>query len=345
MTDKSTPTLGNPPLPQVSYTSISTYMRCGWLWTKQYQEKLRSVKPSYNMAMGTLVHRILADAILRHANGGKLWVPTTAREIHDAYIAGFESHLSEEERNDLFTGIEIAHRALLDLNIDENWETVKHPDGSFLVEKELRWIDGGIEYISVVDWVAKNKHTGQIWLFDFKVRGSIQSSDTQETNVQFALYQWIMKKQGIDVLGTVTHQIRAALPQAPSVNKDGSISRTRIVTDWATYSKTVLERGKRIEEYADMQEKMSVFFSSSYYYRSEKEIDGFYQRVIRPVAVAIVATMNGHLVPYRSMTTLNCNGCNVRDLCLADVRGEVEEYKVLRETYFTSSDEVFVLEV
>lgn len=73
-----------------------------------------------------------------------------------------------------------------------------------------------------------------IWIVDHKTTKSIPSADWRIEDLQSTVYYWAMKEVGYDVKGFIYNYIRTKDPTVPSINKDGSISRRRIDTDFYT---------------------------------------------------------------------------------------------------------------
>jgi len=119
--------------------------------------------------------------------------------VEDGVRKGVESWKEQElARDDLFEeeieaihqvgadAEQIAIRALRKLPIDE-WETVMDPAGIPMIEYHFTIpLKGWGGFHGYIDWVGRHKPTGQIWLVDWKVRGSFQPYEAEEVNLQNA---------------------------------------------------------------------------------------------------------------------------------------------------------------
>lgn len=325
--------------PLLSFSQISTYLRCRQAWWYIYQENLVPRVDARPLSLGSAVHMGLAAA-LRGCHCG--WVP-----VENGVRKGVQSWREQElARSDLFEeeiiaihqvateAEQIAIRTLRNLPIDE-WETVTDPAGIPMIEYHFTIpLKGWGGFHGYIDWVGRHKPTGQIWLVDWKVRGSFQPYEAEEVNLQNAAYQYaifrILRKLPV---GTITFQISDKPPARPKLNKDGTMSRALIKTDWETYKAALLEAGLNPDDYLDMAEKLSTveFFRPVKEYRTLHTVRRIWKEVIEPTAREI---RRSNKIVVRNLGHRTCNGCAYRQLCLAELSGEDARY--IRETHYRS---------
>ena len=323
--------------PLLSFSQISTYLRCRQTWRYIYQENLAPRVDARPLSLGSAVHMGLAAA-LRECHCGQM-------SVEDGVRKGVESWRERElARDDLFEEeIEAIHQVAADaeqlairtlhkLPIDE-WETVTDPAGIPMIEYHFTVpLKGWGGFHGYIDWVGRHKPTGQVWLVDWKVRGSFQPYEAEEVNLQNAAYQYaifrILRKSPV---GTITFQISNKPPAKPKLNKDGTMSRALIKTDWETYKAALLEAGLNPDDYLDMAEKLSTveFFRPAKEYRTLDTVRRVWKEVVEPTAREIRRSTK---IVVRNLGHRTCNGCAYRQLCLAELAGEDTEY--IRETHY-----------
>ena len=323
--------------PLLSFSQISTYLRCHQEWWYAYQENLVPRMDARPLSLGSAVHMGLATA-LREYHCSRM-------SVEDGVRKGVESWKEQElARGDLFEEeIEAVHQVAVDaeqiairtlrkLPIDE-WETVTDPAGIPMIEYHFTIpLKGWGGFHGYIDWVGWHKPTGQIWLVDWKVRKSFQPHEAEEVNLQNAAYQYaifrVLRKPPV---GTITFQISGKPPAKPKLNKDGTMSRALVKTDWETYKVALLEAGLNPDDYLDMAEKLSTveFFRPVKEYRTLDTVHRVWKEIIEPTAREI---RRSNKIVVRNLGHRTCNGCAYRQLCLAELGGEDAEY--IRETHY-----------
>ncbi len=323
--------------PFLSFSQISTYLRCRQGWRYIYQENLVPRVDARSLSLGSAVHMGLATALREYYYG--------RMSVEDGVRKGVESWKEQElAREGLFEeeieaiyqvaadAEQIAIRTLRKLPIDE-WETVTDPSGIPMIECYFTIpLKGWGGFHGYIDWVGRHKPTGQIWLVDWKVRKSFQPHEAEEVNLQNAAYQYaifrILRKPPV---GTIAFQISDKPPAKPKLNKDGTMSRALIKTDWETYKAALLEAGLNPDDYLDMAEKLSTveFFRPVKEYRTLDMVRRVWKEVIEPTAREI---QRSNKIVVRNLGHRTCNGCVYRQLCLAELGGEDAEY--IRETHY-----------
>jgi len=172
---------------------------------------------------------------------------------------------------------------------------------------------------------------GKLWLMEHKFpQRSFRGPEDLELDGQIGVYQYAAHRLGYKVVGTIYNQLLARLPAEPAVNKDGTLSKAKVYTDWQTYSAAVTRKGLNIADYADMQFKLAEFefFRRDHIYRPGIEIRLFTRDMERRIW-----DMRGaqrHI--YRSESYLVCGRCPYRELCLESVKGGDTEY-IIREQF------------
>jgi hypothetical protein len=162
------------------------------------------------------------------------------------------------------------------------------------------------------------------WLTDFKTRGQLQDDSSEETNLQHPVYQYVATANGVPISGSVTFQIINKAPAIPKMNKDRTMSRSVIATDWDTYEAALIRNGLNPKLYLDVKAKLNKeFVRVTRCFRSEEEVSRVWHSIILPAAWEMA---NG-VQPIRSMGHFTCMNCAVRPICMASLKNyDTQEY-------------------
>ena len=172
-----------------------------------------------------------------------------------------------------------------------------------------------------IDAILLDKTTGFLWCTDYKFRKSLSPDEEEANNVQNAVYTYACNKMGIPVTGTMTWQHVNTPAAVPSVNKNGTISRTKIKTTWGKYAHFCVTHGQDPEVYrAEMEPKLAdnEFYRATYEYRNPEFIKSVWNDVIVPASYAVKSARTKK--NYRSLYPWNCKMCQYQSLCQAELR-------------------------
>lgn len=311
------------------------------------------------MRRGTLVHAGLQFALwwdradlmaARGINGQRVRPPHSAEAWGEAAIRNAQAvwldsdelrgHVTDEMRQGAVEqcdqAVAIFRRVWAFLDVGRKWETVCLPDGTPLIEYQMRapgLIPGGhfVGAQGTLDWVARDLETGHIWLFDFKTQKALQSDDYHSIQLQAPLYQYLlMRDAGLKVAGTATLQIRAAIPAVPTMNKTKAkgqdkpgMSRAKCATTPEIYRQALLDNGLDPCDYADVIAELKPFDRISKYYRSREHVMqavGDLQNM-----GALIGRAHDHGEWPRNANPFSCRGCSHREYCEAELNGEDTE--------------------
>ena len=310
---------------QGSFSQAQELHNCEWRWWfgRQYQAVERNAPPD----LGTAVHLGIAE-VLRGND------PLEA--IHQ---------WGDQERTRLEKFDEIAPEAVNDgFDILAEVE-MKAP---YLVQRWKHWwdqdcggwtihmIDGkpAIEYPFqvqtergifnfIVDVLTQDPN-GALWVLDWKVRQQFLAVESEESNLQKGLYQWGLAKLGIQTIGSAIVQIYPEAPGVPSVNKNGTISRTKIRTTWDAYRETCLANGQNPDDYLDQKEKIEAagweWFKMNRVYRTAKMWNAMAEHILWPTLERGKAIHAGS-TPIRAMSQYRCTNCWAKFPCHESLQG------------------------
>lgn len=310
---------------KLSYSRLMEYNNCGYRWNLRYMRKIQRRTESRPMTLGSAVHVGMqavfsgedfkkAINLWKHQNLENQIIPVLHEDIESVNeeITAMYEEVSQ-------TAEEIVERTLKYFSPDD-WEVVVK-DGKRMVEVHFEsFVFDGIMYQGFVDLIATEKATGQNWLIDYKVRKTLQPDSDEEVNLQMASYQYLAKKAGIDTVGTIAVQILAKPNSKPKINKDGSMSKAKIATDWFTYKQALIENGLNPADYEEeMKSKLdSDFVRQSRAYRSAEEVQNIWDEIIRNMVVNYYS----FIPTFRKPNSMNCKTCWAREFCLEELRGQ-----------------------
>lgn len=307
---------------RISYSRVMQYLNCGYKYWFNYVMGYTSIISDQAPTLGSAGHEGMAAGILGRS------VDQALEEWANNYVINHSLYNLEDEeimgtlvsmtQDVIHQASIIVPRALDDLHL-EDWETIEY-NGHPMVEMKclvpLRGWPGG--FVAVLDWVAKYKPTQMTWLIDHKFRKQLQDEDSEEVNLQMPSYQKILMDYGIPTVGSMSNQILAKLPSEPKLNKDGSMSRSKIATTWDKYKECLLVNGLDPNNYVEMKDKLTTeFFRQVYSYRSPAQVMNTWDNVIEKTANEMAFQPSF----VRNLGHLGCKKCWVRDYCMEELRG------------------------
>lgn len=301
------------------FSQINQYQKCRKAHKYAYRQNLVPIVTKRALAIGTCAHASLEANI--KGESSEEYVMNVFAEY--ASVKGVTDEDIAKYREIAELGLEIGNNAWDFLG--NRFETVVH-DGIPLIEQRMRtFLPDGTVYHGSQDWVARDRNTGLVWLFDHKTRQTFLPDWTEELDLQLSSYQKILHDNGVHTDGTIKFQMKNAPPSKPKLNKpkkDGTqaMSRAYIRTTWDIYKEALLEAGL---DPADYQEEMEPKFADVEFFRltralrTPEEVERVWNEVVIPVSDEIV----NRPTEIRVMSFMACNMCSYRELCLEELKG------------------------
>jgi RecB family exonuclease len=315
-----------PQLDHISFSEVSSYRRCPKAWEYRYKQRIKRKFKGVRLLRGEILHEMLNayvnSKIIKGYNGNDPW------DVLDEYADKFGAYFEEERElhgdiigdcGTIFEGYLRKYRR----------DTLTYEASEIKVEFDLSKLGSGalpVKFIGFIDKIARDPQKRR-WIVDHKFLKSIPTADDRFAELQLLLYVWAYgmenPKEALD--GVCWDYARAKAPTEPEVLKSGELSkRKNLDCDPYTYLKVVRREGLDDKKYVDMLELLAG-----------KE-DTFFERVFlpKPSTDMIIEVVNdflqsaaeiqakrdgGHCA--RSMSSFNCNTCEFRTLCEAEVRG------------------------
>jgi len=311
---------------QVSFSEVSSYRRCAKAWEYRYLKRLKRKFKGVRLLRGEILHEMLNayvnQKIIKGYDGNDPW------DVLEEYSEKFGAYFEEEKDmhgdiigdcGKIFEGYLRKYRK----------DPLTYVGSEIKVEIDLSKLGSGalpVTFIGFIDKVARDQQE-RLWLMDHKFLKSIPTADDRFAELQLLIYVWAVgmqdPKEHLD--GVCWDYARAKAPTEPEVLKNKSLSkRKNLDCDPYTYLKVIRREGLDATQYVDMLELL------------EGKEDTFFERVFLPTPSTdmIIEVVNDFLQTTgeiqakrdggrcaRSMSSFNCNTCEFRTLCEAEVRG------------------------
>lgn len=306
----------------IRYSQIAQFLKCKKSYDYNYVQNLEPLRIHEKMFLGTAIHAGIEAFFL-----GKD-VVQVVEEICNKQLE--KEGLQEEDIENISiirkSALDIVPRAI-DFLPGWEWEPIVI-NGKKAIEYQFSYKIPEFEdvtFTGTVDLIARHKPTDQVFIIDHKTRGTLKGEDDEQYNLQLAVYQYILGKLGVPVIGTAIYQIKSDPLVTPKINKNFTMSRAKIATTWEFYKRCLLENNLDPVEYEfEMKPKLDAgeFFRLNKIFRSEKTINNIWSRVVIPTIDDIINT--SEYVP--SITPGNCNYCQYSSLCNAEIDGSDTDY-------------------
>lgn len=302
----------------VSWSEIQAWCTCRMRWHWSYEVGIVPKRVERAPSVGSCGHAAVA-AILRGEDWKRAVSTWLERELHKRPL--FDEEIAERVSvADLVMGIMPRYLN----NYQDEFEPV-------LVEHRFEIPIRGIgaKLIGYWDGIVRGKD-GKLWLLEHKYpQQRFRSAEDLELDGQIGVYQYAAHRLGYKVIGTIYNQLLARVPAEPKVNKDGTLSRARVCTDWQTYRDFAVKQGQDPVEYAEMEAKLADFrfFQRDHIYRPLIEVRLFTRDMER--RIWDMRSSKKHI--YRSESFIVCGRCPYRELCLESVKGGDTEYIIANQ--------------
>jgi len=304
-------------MPSTSWSEVNLFRKCMQAHHYRYAERLTRKRPILPMLRGKILHEMLHN----HVMSKKIRdFPEDAWAALEKYAEEFKTFFAEEkeEHGDIIGEIERIFLAYVKKYKDDD---LKYEESEIFVATDIM---ADFRFIGYIDKVAVDMHKRR-WLMDHKFHASIPGAEDRFHELQLILYIWAWNRWQSDkpADGIVWDYVRTTPPTLPDVLKNGELSqRANIRCDRATYEGEIKHHKLDPKPYQPFLKKL------------EKNDLMFFERVFLPApsqpqimkivddfrtTTAMIENLKG--IHPRSMSKFNCQGCEFKQLCEADVRG------------------------
>lgn len=326
----------------LSASQITQFLKCRKAWSYSYRENLTTRVERPYITIGKLCHigmqhafkeKYRQDTINKYNEAACICVGK--HEILKAFNLYMSENCFLEEEIPALKQLEfdsevIFERTFKSMN-PENLEVVDI-DGKPGIElhfkipiTKTKWLHG------FIDAILKDKTTNEVWIMDYKFRKSLADADDEAFNMQNATYMYAAKYLGLQLTGTITYQSLNQVPAIPALNKNGTVSRAKIKTDWETYSAFLEIHGQNPEDYAEeMIPKLAdiEWIRPIKEFRNEETLKRIWKEVIVSASDQIFKAYKAKTdkTCIKSMFAFNCKMCQFAQLCQGELRNYDASY-------------------
>lgn len=317
---------------------IKVFNRCPKQYEYKYIDLLEPKRKSRPLFLGSWVH----SALETHYTKGD-W-----RVGHKLYVDQWNKLFKEEKLALQVKGkklgaplpelVERIIKSYLWYYRDDGWKPVMVEQ---ILEVETPLVIKGKRFVfkGRLDLVVEDDE-GLLWLVDHKTASTIpQATSFHAMDPQLMLYPWAAKIQyGIDLAGIVYNYVKSKPPSIPKLNKDKSLSRRKISTDYPTLVRFLKANGYDINDFREVLiplRKKSDFLRR---YRLPRE--PFVTKEILKDTLSTVKRIEDTKRFVRVITRDCSRQCAYHNLCRAELNGF--DTQMMRTSDFVIGEEDYV---
>ena len=328
---------------RVSFSEISSFRRCQKAWQYRYVDRIKRKRKGVRLLKGSILHDML-DVYIK-AKMEKGYDGDDPWDVLDRYGEEYATYFEEEreEYGDIIGDCGSIFEGYL-----RKWrrDPLKYTHSETPVELDLGELSNGalpIKFLGIIDKIATDSK-GRRWIMDHKFLKSIPTADDRFSELQLLIYYWAWNTQYPDdeVDGVCWDYARSKAPTIPKLLKSGELSQAKnIDCDAYTYLKTIREHRLDEKKYVDMLDllmgKEDTFFERVFVAAPSAAMTGEVVNDFLETTREIQFKRRGNRCA-RSMSSFNCNTCEFRSLCEAEVRGLDAEF-VIKSEYTKREDD------
>ena len=236
---------------------------------------------------------------------------------------------------------QVAARALEYMELGKRWKVFVDDDGP-VVERQLTvQVGEDTDLTGFIDLVLVD-NDGAVLLVDWKTTTRPKSIDDYMLDMQLPIYAvlWALNNPTSfpDKIGII--QVRDALPVRPSINKNGSVSKSKsIITDWDTYAAVIDELGLDRKDYNDMRLFLETEKGPEYWFNefwvpfTSATIQAYVTNMLQ--AVHYIQTLQNEYGTedlWPGAFGWACRGCAFRQLCLTNMQDGMPIRQIVEES-------------
>jgi PD-(D/E)XK nuclease superfamily len=321
-------------LPRViNQSQLKSWRRCQKEWEYRYKLSLVPKEKARPLFLGSWVHACLET----HYRDGDWKIG------FNQYLTQYNA-LFQEERDALDRGRGKTVRERLPSIVKRIMRSylwyyrndgmkAKKIEETFAVKLNNITVKGRIDVV----WEDED---GNLWMVDHKTASSIPPATAfHAMDPQLQLYPWAAKKAwGLELAGVIWNYVKSKPPTIPTLNRDGSISRRKIVTDYPTAVKFLRDAGLDPKDFTDYLRPLASRSDFLRRYKLPRE-----EHVIKRILQETLITgreINLDRVIYPRTITKDCVRCAYMPLCKADLEGGDTAFLIKRGYQIEEEEEL-----
>lgn len=304
-------------MPSTSWSEVNLYRRCPAAHDYRYNQRLQRKRPIIPMLVGKILHEMLDT----HVNAKRFKnVSKDAWDVLEEYAQQYRAFFEEEreEHGDIPGNCERLFESYLRTYKDDDLD---YEETETFVATD---ISDSLRFVGYIDKVATDQAQRR-WLMDHKFHKSIPDAEHRFHELQLILYLWAWNRWNSDrpADGICWDYVRTAPPTEPTVLKSGELSqKASIRCDRSTYEAAIKRENLDPKPYAKFLKHLEkndlLFFERVFLPAPKKAQIDIIVEDFRTTALTI-QHMKG--IAPRHMSKFNCQGCEFKQVCEAEVRG------------------------
>jgi len=317
--------------PRFSHTMIETVKRCPkkaeFRYVKGYTPRVKGV----NLERGTWVHELLAsyyEHVKEHGwENGKAAIESRHKEL----LKDTWEPLFDEEKEEF--GLDFPDECLaISLRYVDKWEVQDRSQIAriLFVEQmipvDLPELPAPFQF--KCDLIYLNR-LGMAVIVDHKVVGDVPDEedrmlDSQGPRYVLGLTEFLRSRGVLDKINGVVmvyDYIRNRTPRVPTLNKNGSMSRAAIDTEWDVYRQALLDNDLDPSDYKEMLDKIARQ-GKPFFERWAVPISDYRLEAESNELGAVAPQLYRQEVYPRNLDRMRCRwDCEYKDLCIVEMQG------------------------
>jgi len=319
-----------------SQSKLKSFNRCPKQYEYKYIQKLSPKRKQRPLFFGSWVHKAVESY---YTTPDRNW-----RLGFNEYKINWDA-LFEEERQDMMAGRGKSDPLIAIPRIMRGYEFYYKNDGWDPVLTEQEYIVEtpmpGVFFKLVVDLGILDEEE-KLWVVDHKTASSIPAANTfHGMDPQLILYPWALERlmengqlTKYPIGGVIYNYIKSKPPSLPQLNKDGSLSKRKIATDYPTAYLFLKQNGYDPKDFAEILVPLKNRSDFLRRYRLPRE--PYVTKEILLDALSVVKRMQTTRRFTRSVSK-DCSFCGYRDLCRAELNGF--DTTIMRKTDYVFEEE------
>lgn len=321
---------------QISFSEVSSFRRCAKQWEYRYKRRIKRKLKGVRLLKGEILHEMLnayiAAKMTKGYKGDDPW------DVLDVYAEKYATYFEEER--ELYGDI-IGDCGKIFEGYLRKWrkDPLKYEESEAEVSFNIKGI--GINFIGFIDKVAVDPEERR-WLMDHKFIKSIPTADDRFQELQLLLYVWAWNQMFPEypLDGVCWDYARSKAPTEPEVLKSGKslTIRKNLDCDVHTYMRAIAKNGFNPGDYSEMlthlQGKEDTFYERVFLPKPSKHMVNEVVEDFIQTAIEVQGKRdpeNAAARCARNMSSFNCNNCEFRPVCEAEVRGLDSDYIIQSE--------------
>jgi hypothetical protein len=297
----------------INQSQVKSWRRCQMEWKFKFQDQLRPKRRVLPLYKGSWVHACLET----HYKQGDWTIG------YNTYLDEYNSLFDEErevldKKGKLDDQVKRIVQSYLWYTRKDNWKVI-------LVEKTFDFKYEGVRIKGTIDLVIEDLDTGMTWMLDHKTASQIPTASSfHAMDPQLFLYPWALEKvTGMEIDGIMWNYLRSRAPSIPKINKDGSLSKRKILTDYPTAYRFLKNEGYDPNDFSDMLRPLmrNSPFIRRYRLPREKSVT---DRIIREYLTTAWDIQDAYAGARKLLVrtiTRDCPRCDYQELCQAELNG------------------------